>query len=81
MHVEAGLRSFDRSIPEKISRIATDSIADLLLVSEKSGVANLRNEGIQDRKIKLVDNIMIDTMMAELDVAKRCGVLSFKSWA
>jgi UDP-N-acetylglucosamine 2-epimerase (non-hydrolysing) len=62
-HVEAGLRSFDRSMPEEINRIVTDSLSDLLLVSEPSGVTNLRNEGHSDKRIHLVGNIMIDSLL------------------
>jgi UDP-N-acetylglucosamine 2-epimerase (non-hydrolysing) len=62
-HVEAGLRSFDRSMPEEINRVLTDAISDLLLVSEPSGVENLRKEGIDDQKIHLVGNVMIDTLL------------------
>jgi len=62
VHVEAGLRSFDRSMPEEINRIVTDSLSDLLLVSEPAGVANLTREGVSPEKIKLVGNIMIDSL-------------------
>ena len=62
-HVEAGLRSFDRSMPEEINRVLTDAIADYLFVSEQSGMRNLRNEGIQDKKIFFVGNTMIDTLI------------------
>ena len=69
-HVEAGLRSFDRTMPEEINRLLTDAISDLLLVSEPSGVENLQREGIPEGKIELVGNVMIDTLNAELDAAK-----------
>jgi UDP-N-acetylglucosamine 2-epimerase (non-hydrolysing) len=72
-HVEAGLRSFDRTMPEEINRLLTDAVADLLLVSEPSGVANLRREGIDDAKIRLVGNVMIDTLLSQLDEARRRG--------
>ena len=62
-HVEAGLRSFDRSMPEEINRVLTDAISDLLLVSEPSGMENLRSEGIEPRKMHLVGNVMIDTLL------------------
>ncbi len=68
-HVEAGLRSFDRSMPEEINRLLTDAVADLLLVSEPSGVTNLRHEGIDDSKIRLVGNVMIDTLLSQLPAA------------
>jgi len=69
-HVEAGLRSFDRSMPEEINRSVTDSIADLLLTSEPSGSTNLRREGIPPEKIKFVGNVMIDTLLAQLPAAR-----------
>jgi UDP-N-acetylglucosamine 2-epimerase (non-hydrolysing) len=63
-HVEAGLRSFDRTMPEEINRIVTDSISQWLFVSEPSGVDNLRREGIADERIHFVGNVMIDTLIA-----------------
>jgi len=69
-HVEAGLRSFDRSMPEEINRVLTDAVADLLLVSEPSGVANLQREGVDESKIRLVGNVMIDTLLAQLPAAR-----------
>jgi UDP-N-acetylglucosamine 2-epimerase (non-hydrolysing) len=74
-HVEAGLRSFDRTMPEEINRIVTDALAGLLLVSEPSGVANLRHEGIPEKKIRLVGNVMIDTLMGQLDKAGKQGTV------
>jgi UDP-N-acetylglucosamine 2-epimerase (non-hydrolysing) len=65
-HVEAGLRSFDRSMPEEVNRMLTDAIAELLLVSEASGVDNLVREGKPDSSIRLVGNVMIDTLLNEL---------------
>ncbi len=65
-HVEAGLRSFDRTMPEENNRILTDAVADLLFVSEPSGVENLRWEGIRSRGIFLVGNVMIDTLKRSL---------------
>jgi UDP-N-acetylglucosamine 2-epimerase (non-hydrolysing) len=70
VHVEAGLRSFDRTMPEEINRLCTDAVADLLLVSEPSGVANLRREGVDEAKVKLVGNVMIDTLMGQLPRAR-----------
>lgn len=61
-HVEAGLRSFDRSMPEEINRILTDAISDLLFVSEPAGVDNLLREGKSPEQIHLVGNVMIDTL-------------------
>ena len=63
-HVEAGLRSFDRTMPEEINRILTDAIADQLFVSERSGVDNLLREGIPAERIHLVGNVMIDALEA-----------------
>jgi UDP-N-acetylglucosamine 2-epimerase (non-hydrolysing) len=75
VHVEAGLRSFDRDMPEEINRVLTDSISDLLLCSEPSGVENLRREGISDAKVHLVGNVMIDTLMSHLERARQSTVL------
>ncbi|TYP95618.1 UDP-N-acetylglucosamine 2-epimerase (non-hydrolysing) [Fodinibius salinus] len=61
-HVEAGLRSYDRDMPEEINRVLTDSIADLLLTPSIDGNMNLKKEGIADEKIRFVGNIMIDTL-------------------
>jgi UDP-N-acetylglucosamine 2-epimerase (non-hydrolysing) len=63
-HVEAGLRSFDRSMPEEINRVLTDAVADHLFVTEDSGVHNLLREGIQPDRIHLVGNVMIDALEA-----------------
>lgn len=65
-HVEAGLRSFDRRMPEEINRIATDALATYLFATEEDGVANLRREGVGDDRIFLVGNVMIDTLTALL---------------
>jgi UDP-N-acetylglucosamine 2-epimerase (non-hydrolysing) len=61
-HVEAGLRSFDRTMPEEINRLVTDALSDLLFVSEESGLRHLKNEGIDDSKIFFVGNVMIDSL-------------------
>jgi UDP-N-acetylglucosamine 2-epimerase (non-hydrolysing) len=63
VHVEAGLRSFDRSMPEEINRLVTDALSDLLLVSEKSGMLHLKQEGVPDGKVQFVGNIMIDSLV------------------
>jgi len=63
-HVEAGLRSFDRTMPEEINRVVTDAIADLLFVTEESGRDNLLREGIAADKIHFVGNVMIDALLA-----------------
>jgi len=65
-HVEAGLRSFDREMPEEINRVLTDSISDFLFVTEKSGVENLKKEGVDTSKIFLVGNVMIDSLISYL---------------
>ena len=62
-HVEAGLRSFDRSMPEEINRLLTDSLSQWLFVSERSGIDNLRHEGVPDDRIHFVGNVMIDTLI------------------
>lgn len=62
-HVEAGLRSFDRTMPEEINRVLTDAISDLLLVSEPSGLENLQREGVSPEKVHFVGNVMIDTLL------------------
>jgi UDP-N-acetylglucosamine 2-epimerase (non-hydrolysing) len=74
-HVEAGLRSFDRSMPEEINRIVTDTLADQLFVSEPSGVENLRREGHPDEHIHLVGNVMIDTLFSLLRKARNLDTL------
>jgi UDP-N-acetylglucosamine 2-epimerase (non-hydrolysing) len=63
VHVEAGLRSFDRTMPEEINRLVTDTLADLLLTPSSDADENLRREGISESKIRLVGNIMIDTLV------------------
>jgi len=62
-HVEAGLRSFDRGMPEEINRVLTDSISGYLFVTEESGMKNLANEGISEKKVHFVGNVMIDTLL------------------
>ena len=74
-HIEAGLRSFDRTMPEEINRIMTDAIADYLFVSEPSGVENLRNEGVNNLKIFLVGNVMIDSLVRYRSKAERSTVV------
>ncbi len=69
VHVEAGLRSHDRTMPEEINRLVTDVISDFLFVSEPAGTANLRNEGIPEHRIRFVGNLMIDTLVRELKSA------------
>ena len=80
-HVEAGLRSFDRTMPEEINRLVTDSIADLLLTPSSDADENLRREGVPDSRIRLVGNIMIDALIANLEGARArntCGTLGIE---
>ncbi len=74
-HVEAGLRSFDRTMPEEINRVLTDAISSLYLVSEPSGVANLKREGVPPERIHLVGNVMIDTLLRHRERAKSLPTL------
>ena len=76
VHVEAGLRSFDRTMPEEINRVLTDSISHLLFCSEQSGVDNLRNEGVSDDRIFLVGNVMIDTLLRNRAKADESTILT-----
>jgi UDP-N-acetylglucosamine 2-epimerase (non-hydrolysing) len=66
-HVEAGLRSFDRSMPEEINRVVTDALADLLFVTSPEGMENLAREGIAAERSHFVGNPMIDTLLRHLD--------------
>lgn len=75
-HVEAGLRSFDRTMPEEINRLLTDQIADLLFTPSADADDNLLREGVTPEKIHRVGNVMIDTLVHLLPVAERCDVLS-----
>lgn len=70
VHVEAGLRSFDRTMPEEQNRVLTDALSELLLVTEEAGVENLRREGIPDARVRLVGNTMVDTLRAQLPKAR-----------
>ncbi len=74
-HVEAGLRSFDRSMPEEINRIATDSICDYCFVTEKSGMKNLKKEGFDKKRIFFVGNTMIDSLIYALPKAYRSDII------
>jgi UDP-N-acetylglucosamine 2-epimerase (non-hydrolysing) len=74
-HVEAGLRSGDRTMPEEINRIVTDTLSDLLFVSEPSGLINLAHEGHDRRNIHYVGNIMIDSLCAEMPKAEQSAIL------
>ncbi len=81
-HVEAGLRSFDRSMPEEINRLLTDQIAELLYTTERSAAVNLAREGIPPERIAFVGNVMIDSLRAHLpravppaETLRRAGVV------
>jgi len=79
-HVEAGLRSFDHSMPEEINRLLTDQMASLLFTTERSANENLRREGVTEEKIHFVGNVMIDTLLVqkeralEMDVVAKYGL-------
>ncbi len=74
-HVEAGLRSFDRKMPEEINRLITDALSDFLFTTEKSGTDNLLREGISASKIHFVGNVMIDSLVYYLEKARRSEIL------
>jgi UDP-N-acetylglucosamine 2-epimerase (non-hydrolysing) len=71
-HVEAGLRSFDRTMPEEVNRIVTDRLADLLFTPSEDGDENLLREGVSPEKIHRVGNVMIDSLVRLLPAAARC---------
>jgi len=74
-HVEAGLRSWDRGMPEEINRILTDTISDMLFVTEDSGLQNLKKEGIADEKVFFTGNVMIDSLAGNLHRIDASGIL------
>jgi UDP-N-acetylglucosamine 2-epimerase (non-hydrolysing) len=74
IHVEAGLRSFDRSMPEEINRVVTDAISDLLLITEESGRSNLLAEGIAPHRIRFVGNLMIDSLRLNVETARQSAI-------
>jgi len=74
-HVEAGLRSFDRTMPEEVNRIVTDSISDLLFTTEPAAQANLTREGIPAERIHFVGNVMIDTLFRYRERARESDLL------
>src|SRR3989449_7310414 len=74
-HVEAGLRSFDRTMPEEINRILTDALADLLLTPSSDADENLKKEGIPAGRIRLVGNVMVDSLIANLPKARGSSIL------
>ncbi len=71
VHVEAGLRSRDRSMPEETNRILTDALSDLLFVTEEDAIENLRSEGISGERVHLVGNVMIDTLRHHIKHARK----------
>jgi UDP-N-acetylglucosamine 2-epimerase (non-hydrolysing) len=73
-HVEAGLRSRDRTMPEEINRLLTDQIADLLFTPSRDADANLRAEGIPEERIRFVGNVMIDSLHQNLERARKSSV-------
>jgi UDP-N-acetylglucosamine 2-epimerase (non-hydrolysing) len=75
-HIEAGLRSRDRQMPEEINRLVTDALADLLLTPSRDADENLQREGIAPHKIRFVGNVMIDTLFRSLERAKQSTVLT-----
>ncbi|HKX33108.1 MAG TPA: UDP-N-acetylglucosamine 2-epimerase (non-hydrolyzing) [Blastocatellia bacterium] len=74
-HVEAGLRSFDRTMPEEINRLVTDQLADLLLTPSPDADENLLREGVDPRRILRVGNVMIDTLFRQLETARNSSIL------
>ena len=76
VHVEAGLRSFDRTMPEEINHILTDQLSDLLFTTEEDANENLKREGISSEKIFFVGNVMIDTLFQHLEKAKKSDILN-----
>ena len=75
VHVEAGLRSFDRSMPEEVNRIVTDALSDILFTTEESANQNLKREGVPDEKIHFVGNVMIDTLLRYRSKARESTIL------
>ena len=74
-HIEAGLRSFDRAMPEEINRVLTDAISDYLFTTCEDANENLRKEGIPEEKIYFVGNVMIDTLLRYKERAKKSNIL------
>ena len=75
-HVEAGLRSYDRTMPEEINRILTDSISDYLFISEESGLVNLAREGLDHEGVHFVGNVMIDSLYRSLPRSEKSTILT-----
>ncbi|MCH9002017.1 MAG: UDP-N-acetylglucosamine 2-epimerase (non-hydrolyzing) [Planctomycetes bacterium] len=74
-HVEAGLRSFDRSMPEEINRLLTDAVSEMLFVTERSGLENLEKEGVAPSRVHFVGNVMIDTLLRSRERAAKSQIL------
>ncbi len=74
-HIESGLRSFDRQMPEEVNRVITDAIADLLFTTEQSAARNLMQEGVPSEKIFFTGNVMIDSLVTALAAARRSTIL------
>lgn len=72
-HVEAGLRSFDRTMPEEINRLCVDAISDYLFTTDRIADSNLAREGVDPAKVFFVGNVMIDSLLMHLERAKACG--------
>jgi len=75
-HIEAGLRSFDRTMPEEINRMLTDKISDFLFTTCEDANLNLLNEGISKDKINFVGNVMIDSLLKNIELAKESNILT-----
>jgi UDP-N-acetylglucosamine 2-epimerase (non-hydrolysing) len=76
IHVEAGLRSFDRTMPEEINRVLTDALSHMLFCTEESGVENLKKEGIAKERVHLVGNVMIDSLRHHMKQACETRILN-----
>ncbi|MFN3648022.1 MAG: non-hydrolyzing UDP-N-acetylglucosamine 2-epimerase [Armatimonadota bacterium] len=74
IHVEAGLRSGDRTMPEEVNRVLTDQISDLLYTTEREAEVNLRGEGIPAERVRFVGNVMIDTLFTHLETARKSDI-------
>src|SRR5205085_5689092 len=74
-HVEAGLRSYDNTMPEEINRVVTDNLSSLLFVTEKRGVENLVSEGVLKKKIFLTGDTMIDSLIQHKSKFRKSGIL------
>ncbi len=75
-HVESGLRSYDRKMPEEVNRILTDVISDMLFVTEESGINNLKNEGISPEKVFFTGNVMIDSLVNYMPQIEKSPIIN-----